>query len=153
MHCHWRLNRQFIMWCAKEVGNEQVIEDPNVSVFNSHRYFFLNVLTRACAEYINLIAETPGAETLDDPIGFLAKADSNLDLAWVCHFAYDAGFFVLDSLQSVRGNDSSTLDLLWREFFGAAHSGTANKTQNVPMAIMCVFLGHGSHTGVAGTLS
>ena len=48
MHCEWRLHRQFIMWCAAVVGNKQVIEDPNVSVFNSHRFFFLNVLTRAC---------------------------------------------------------------------------------------------------------
>ena len=141
MHCHWRLNRQFIMWCANVVENKQVIEDPNVSVFNTHRYFFLNVLTRACAEYINFIAGTAGAETVDDPVGFVAKADSNLDFAWVCHFAYDAGFFILDFLQSVRGNESRTLDLLWREFFASAHSGTANKTQYVPMAIMRVFWG------------
>ena len=141
MHCEWRLHRQFIMWCAQEVENKQVIEDPNVSVFNVHRFFFLNVLTRACAEYINFVAKLPGAEDLSDPVAFLAKAESNRDFAWVCHFANDAGFFVLDFLQSVRGNDSKKLDLLWREFFPSAHSGTANKTQYVPMAIMRVFWG------------
>lgn len=141
MHCEWRLHRQFIMWCAKQVGNAQVIEDPNVSVFNEHRYFFLNVLTRACAEYLVFIAGTPGAETLDEPLGFLAKADANVNFAWVCHFLFDAGFFVLDFLQAVRANRSHTLDLLWREFFASAHSATANKTQYVPMAIMRVFWG------------
>ena len=141
MHCEWRLHRQFIMWCAQQVGNQQVIEDPNVSVFNVHRFFYLNVLTRACAEYINFVAGLPGAEDLSDPDAFLAKAEANRDFAWVCHFAFDAGFFVLDFLQSVRGNDSKKLDLLWREFFPSAHSGTANKTQYVPMAIMRVFWG------------
>ena len=141
MHCEWRLHRQFIMWCANQVGNKQVIEDPNVSVFNSHRFFFLNVLTRACAEYITFIADTPGAESLDDPVGFLAKSEANLDFAWICHFLFDAGFFVLDFLQSVRANMSHNLDLLWREFFASAHSGTANKTQYVPMSIMRVFWG------------
>jgi hypothetical protein len=141
MHCEWRLHRQFIMWCAAVVGNKQVIEDPNVSVFNSHRFFFLNVLTRACAEYINFVATLPGADDLSDPQSFMAKADKNRDFGWVCHFAHDAGFFVLDFLQSVRGNDSKKLDLLWREFFPSAHSGTANKTQYVPMSIMRVFWG------------
>ena len=141
MHCEWRLHRQFIMWCAGEVNNQQVIEDPNVSVFNEHRFFYLHVLTRACAQYIIFISKTAGAETLDEPIAFLAKSEANIDFAWVCHFLYDAGFFVLDFLQSVRANRSHTLDLLWREFFASAHSGTANKTQYVPMSIMRVFWG------------
>ena len=71
-----------------------------MSVFNVHRYFFLNVLTRACAEYINEIARTPGADDLDDPASFIRKAESNLDFAWICHFAQDAGFLVLDFLQA-----------------------------------------------------
>ena len=141
MHCEWRLHRQFIMWCADVVGNKQVIEDPNVSVFNVHRFFYLNVLTRACAQYINFVAKLPGAEDLGEPRAFMAKAEANRDFAWVCHFAFDAGFFVLDFLQSVRANDSKKLDILWREFFPSAHSGTANKTQYVPMAIMRVFWG------------
>ena len=146
MHGEWRLFKPFIMWCAAQLGNRQVIEDPNVSVFNVHRYFFLNTLTRACAEYINEIARTPGADDLDDPASFIRKADSNLDFAWICHFAHDAGFLVLDFLQAVRGavgnrESSRRLDLLWREFFASAHSSTANKTQYVPMAIMRVFWG------------
>ena len=141
MHCEWRLHRQFIMWCASVVDNKQVIEDPNVSVFNVHRFFFLNVVTRACAEYINFVGALPGAEDVSDPEAFLLKAEANRDFAWVCHFAYDAGFFVLDFLQNVRANESKKLDILWREFFASAHSGTANKTQYVPMSIMRVFWG------------
>ena len=141
MHAEWRLHRQFIMWAAQEVKNRQVVEDPSVSQFNAHRFFFLNVLTRACAEYINFLADSPGAPSFDDPAPILAQAEANVDFAWVCHFLYDAGFFVLDFLQSVRGNESRKLDLLWREFFASAHTGTANKTQYVPMAIMRVFWG------------
>ena len=143
MHAHWRLNRQFLMWCAnvKGVDNKQVVEDPNVSQFNSHRFFFLNVVTRACAEYLNFLADSPGAPSFDEPAPILAKAEANIDFAWVCRFVYDAGFAVLDFLQAVRGNDSKRLDLLWREFFASAHTGTANKTQYVPMSIMRVFWG------------
>ena len=141
MHAEWRLHRQFIMWAAAEVKNEQVVEDPKVSHFNVSRFFFLNVLTRACAEYLNFLAKTPGAPSFDDPIPILAHAEANIDFAWVCHFAYDAGFFALDFLQGVRGNNSHLLDLLWREFFASAHTGTANKTQYVPMSIMRVFWG------------
>ena len=141
MHAQWRLHRQFLMWCAKKLDNPQIIEDPNVSVFNVHRFFFLHVVLRACVEYIREIAATPGSDDLDDPIPFMAKAEANIDFAWVCHFTMDAGFLVLDFLQSVRANDSHKLDLLWREFFASAHSGTANKTQYVPMAIMRVFWG------------
>ena len=87
------------------------------------------------------MADSPGAPSFDDPGPILAHAEANIDLAWVCHFAYDAGFFTLDFLQGVRGNRSHLLDLLWREFFASAHSGTANKTQYVPMSIMRVFWG------------
>ena len=141
MHCQWRLHRQFIMWCATKLENGQILEEPNVSVFNVHRFFFLHVLTRACAKYVLRISETPNADDLDDPVPFIAKAEANVNFAWVVHFLHDAGFFILDFLQSVRGNDSRKLDLLWREFFSAAHTGTANKTQYVQMAIMRVFWG------------
>ena len=141
MHSQWRLHRQFIMWAAQKVDNKQVVEDPTVKQFNSHRYFFLHVLTRACAEYLNFLADSPGAPDFDDPGPILAQAEVNIDFAWICHFAYDAGFFTLDFLQGVRGNESERLDLLWREFFASAHTSTANKTQYVPMSIMRVFWG------------
>ena len=141
MHAYWRLYLRFLMWCARILKNKQVKEDPNVSDFNTHRFFFLNIVTRACAEYVVFISKTAGAPTLDDPHAFLVKAEVNANFAWVTHFLHDAGFFVLDFLQSVRANRSHRLDTLWCEFFASAHSGTANKTQYVPMAIMRVFWG------------
>ena len=39
------------------------------------------------------------------------------------------------------GTESRTLDVLWREFFATARTGTAHKTQYVGMAIMRVFWG------------
>ena len=141
MHAQWRLYIRFLSWCAEITENEQVVNDPNVSVFNAHRYFYLHIVVRACAEYIIFIAGTPGADDLDDPARFIRKAEANADFSWVCHFLYDAGFLVLDFLQAVRANDSHKLDLLWNEFFASAHTGTAHKTQYVPMAIMRVFWG------------
>lgn len=41
----------------------------------------------------------------------------------------------------MRDNNSKGLDELWREFFGAAITGTAHKTQYTQMAIMRVFWG------------
>ena len=52
-----------------------------------------------------------------------------------------AGFFVLDMLKAIRLAKSHHLDLLMREFFGYAHTGTANKTQYTQMVIMRVFWG------------
>ena len=48
---------------------------------------------------------------------------------WLVSFLDNAGFFVLDFLQSVRSFDSKKIDMLWREFFAYGHAGTANKTQ------------------------
>lgn len=141
MHCHWRNYNGLIMWCASKLNNPQMTADPKVSDFNTHRHFFLEVVTLACSEYVLFIASQPGAETLDDPAAFIHKASANMDLAWVCNFLFDAGFHTLEFLQSVRSNDSHKLDLLWREFYASARCDAAHKTQYVPMAIMRVFWG------------
>jgi len=77
----------------------------------------------------------------EDYKSFVAQAERNIDFAWVVHFLYDYGFLLLQFQQSVRGNDSHCLDLLWREFYGFAHNNVANKTQYCPMAIMRVYWG------------
>ena len=89
-----------------------------------------------------LLGQEPRGPQLRRPCPhLLARAEHNINFAWLAHFVYDAGFLVLDFLQAVRGNESRKLDLLWREFFASAHTGTANKTQYVPMSIMRVFWG------------
>ena len=142
MHCQMRLYKALLARLAIELECEdQISMEPDVSKFNVHRFFFLQVVTRACAEYMCELGKTPGADDLDDPVPILAKADNNINFSWVAHFLYDAGFFLLDFLQCVRGNESRKLDVLWREFFAYAHTDTAHKTQYVPMAILRVFWG------------
>ena len=143
MHCQWRLYRPFIMKCAAELGNDQIKEDPGVSDYNVHRFFLLNILMPAAMEYVVEISGSPGADDLDDPVPIMAKAKANVNFDWLLHFLHDCAFFTLDFLQSIRGNDSAKIDILWREFFSSAHTDTANKTQYTGMAIMRVFWGMG----------
>ena len=70
---------------------------------------------------------------------FIRACEQNIDLAWVVHFLYDFAYLVLDFKQGVRANKSIHLDLLWREFFSIGRTGTANKTNYVPMSIMRIF--------------
>ena len=64
-----------------------------------------------------------------------------MDLAWLVHWLYDGAFLVLQWKQSVRSNDSHTLDLLWREFLSLAKTSQAHKTHYAPMAVLRVFWG------------
>ena len=100
MHCCLRLYSPFLRKLAEDVlENPSIKMEPNVSDFNVHRFFFLNMVTRAASEYLVELSRTPGADDLDDPIFILAKADANINLSWLTHFLYDAGFFILDFLQ------------------------------------------------------
>ena len=141
MHCQWRLYRPFIMKCASVVGNNQVKSDPSVSDLNVTRFFLLVVLTRACGEYLLEICRGNPFADWDDPGPFMAKAEANTNFDWLCHFLHDCSFFVLEFLESVRGFESRKIDVLWREFFSAAHTDTAHKTQYVGMAILRTFWG------------
>ena len=131
------------MKCAEVLDNPQIKEDPGVSDYNLHRFFLLNIVMPAAMEYVVEISGTPGADDLDDPGPIMAKAAANVNFDWLIHFLHDCAFFTLDFLQSVRGNDSANIDILWREFFSSAHTDTAHKTQYVGMAIMRVFWGMG----------
>ena len=141
MHSQWRLYRPFIMKCAEEVGNSQVKEDPSVSDLNVSRFFLINILTRACGEYILELCNDPAAEDWDDPKPFMAKAAANINFEWLCHFLHDNAFLCMEFQEGVRGFDSHRLDVLWREFFSSAHTDTAHKTQYVGMSILRVFWG------------
>ena len=130
------------MKCAVVLDNPSIKEDPTVSDYNKHRFFLLCIVTRAAGEYIvELVRDDPAAEDWHDPALFMAKIKDNVNFEWLCHFLEDCAFWVLDFLMSVRGNDSKGLDVLWREFYSAAHTGTAHKTQYVGMAILRVFWG------------
>ena len=63
----------------------------------------------------------------------------NVDLEWLVHFLADFGFLYWDMRQSVRGNASKTIDLIWRECVSFMHTNESHKTQYAPMAIMRIF--------------
>ena len=138
MHAGWRMYIRFIRWCAEALNRPEkaIKDDPLVSDFNSH-FFFLQILTRACAEFMTeLLRDGPG---IDRPDAAMQEADRSPALAWVFHFLYDFAFMVHEFKQGVRASDAPTLDRLWREFFSLGHCGTANKNLYVPMAIMRVW--------------
>lgn len=141
MHGGWRLYRRFIRVCADFVLRDQrgaVLDDINVKAFNIS-LFALYWMTRACSEYVLSLARTAGAVDIDMVPEFIRACEQNIDLAWVVHFLYDFAYLVLDFKQGVRANKSTHLDLLWREFFSIGRTGTANKTNYVPMSIMRIF--------------
>ena len=149
------------MRCAHEIDNVQVKEDPTVSDLNVTRFFQDNIVTRAAAEYILELGCDPSAEPWEDPKAYMAKAAPNVNFEWLTRYLHDAGFFNMEFIDAVRGYESRTIDLLWREFFAAAHTDTAHKTQYVGMAILRVFWGqalvpdldalyHALHTVSAG---
>ena len=140
-HCHWRLYKRFLLRCADEIGNVQVKEDPSVSDLNVTRFFQDSIVTRAAAEYILDLASDPASDTWDDPETYMAKAAPNVNFEWLTHYLHDAGFYNLEFIDAVRGYESHTIDLLWREFFASAHTDTAHKTQYVGMSILRVFWG------------
>jgi hypothetical protein len=139
MHGGWRLYLRLIRQAADQLGmGDWLKDDPLVKHFNSHLYMLWK-LTRAFSEYITILSRTPGAISLDLLANYQAAAEKNIDFAWVFHFLHDYAFLVLDFKQSVRAGESANLDELWSEFFSLGHTGTANKTQYVPMSIMRVW--------------
>ena len=141
MHGGWRLYRRFIRVVADFVLRDQrnaVLDEINVKAFNSS-YFALCWMTRACSEYLLSLARTAGAVDIDMVPEFIRACEQNIDLAWVVHFLYDFAYLVLDFKQGVGANRSTHLDVLWREFFSIGRTGTANKTNYVPMSIMRIF--------------
>ena len=119
MHAGWRLYWPFLCRIAEPdvLDIRSIKQDPNVSDFSFHRFFLFTVV-RACSEFITDLGEDDAAATAFDCVSeYMAKSESNIDFAWVVHFLYDYGFWVLDFLQSVRSNQSERLDVLWREFF------------------------------------
>ena len=142
MHGGWRLFRRFIRVAADAtLGQDRgkaVVDEPTVKLFNTQIYA-LWWMTRACSEYLNMLARSPGAIDIDQVPEFIRTCERNIDLAWVVHFLYDFAYLVLDFKQGVRKCASTHLDLLWREFFATGYTGTANKTNYIPMSIMRVF--------------
>ena len=117
LHAGWRMYLSFIRESMTVLSNPMFKAKPTVEDFN-HSRFLLFILIRACAEYVLEISNSPGGCSYEDYDVFVAHAERNIDFAWVVHFLADYGFLVVQFQQAVRGNDSTTIDLLWREFYG-----------------------------------
>ena len=141
LHAGWRLYLKFIRQAAiATLGHRHkaVADEVTAKLFNTQVYV-LWWMTRACSEYLLMLARSDGAIDFDQVPEFIRACERNIDLAWVVHFLYDFAYLVLDFKQGVRANRSHHLDLLWREFFSTGYTGTAHKTQYIPMAIMRIF--------------
>lgn len=119
----------FVNFSGTLLKNGQVVEKPTIANHFHGLEKHLFTLMRACSEYLNEIAATPDGESIDFPEEFMEKAERNIDLAWLVHFLYDYAFLYLDLRQSIRGNCSKKIDLLWREFVPFARLSIAHKTQ------------------------
>ena len=142
LHAVFRLFKPVIKVAASVMQDTSVSEDPhNVKEFN-RAYFLLCKITRAFSEYLLSLRDAPDLEFPDE---YIRLAESNIDLAWIVHFLYDGAFLVLALKACVRGNGSTRIDLLYREFLGLALTGTANKTQYSQMSILRVFWAQAMH--------
>ena len=145
LHGDWRIWWPFIMKAAEVVQNKQVVADPNVTEFNQSEHF-LRILTQACAEFVVEISRT--GTTYRIPSTFLKDADANLSFAYVCQFLYLFGFKFKQMRDSVRINDSHTLDLIWRENLASAKAATKHgtegehgKTNYAAMSVVLIYWG------------
>lgn len=145
LHGDWRIWWPLIQRAAAVVNNKQVVADPSVSEFNESEHF-VRILTTACAEYVLEISQT-GTSFHACSI-FLKDADANLSFAYVCQFLFLFGFKFKQMRDSVRTNDSATLDKIWRENLASAraatkHGGTdePGKTNYALMSVVLVYWG------------
>ena len=145
MHGDWRIWWPFLEAAAKIVNNKQIVADPNVSEFNASEHF-LRILTEACSRYVVEISRT--GTSYRNVSTFLRDADANLSFAYVCQFLYLFAFKFKQMRNSVRTNDSTKLDLIWRENLASAraaskHGGTSEqgKTNYATMSVVAVYWG------------
>ena len=148
LHGDWRIWWPLIEKAAAVLNNKQVKPDPNVSDFNESEHF-LRILTHACSLYVLEISRTGTTYRLAPQ--FLAAADGNLSFAYVCQFLYLNAFKFRQMRDSVRTNDSKTLDLIWRENLASARAAkkhnavgeatSAGKTNYALMSVILVYWG------------
>ena len=121
---------------ARIVGNNQVVEDPEVSVFNEHEHF-LRICVRACAKYVVEISATGSDYHI--PANFLLAADANLSFAYICQFLFLYGFMFLQMRDAIRQNQSAILYLIWCENLATARA--SGKSNYSVMSVIRIYWG------------
>ena len=148
LHGEWRLWWPLLERANTILGNhnKQVVADPTISQFNECEHF-VRILTRAFSEYVVEISLTGNDYRAVDT--FLREAEQNLSFAYICQFLYLFAFKFRQLRDSVRTNDSVTLDRIWRENLGAARAATKDglqrdgggKTNYSTMSVVHVYWG------------
>ena len=133
----WRPYSALLVGIMTAIGHRELKADFSVSDFNDYD-FAICILIEGVAKYL-IELEASGAPPLAAMGPFMAACATNIDLEWLSHFLCDFGFLYWDMRQSVRGNDSKTIDLIWRECVSFMHIDESHKTQYAPMAIMRIF--------------
>ena len=119
------------MHCMSVLNNNQVPEDPKVQDHNAMQHA-LQIIIRACAEYVLDMCDAPGGPPVDDIDNILRHSARNIDFDYLVHFLFDGGFLMLQFKQAVRANRADRLDICWREFLSIGRTSAAHKTKCVP---------------------
>ena len=136
-HMGWRPYSPLLLGIICAIGHRELKADFTVSDFNDYDYG-LCILIEGVSEYF-IALEASGGPPLMLMVAFMLACSVNTDLEWLSHFLADYGFLYWDLRQSVRGNRSSAIDLIWRECVSFMHIDESHKTQYAPMAIMRIF--------------
>ena len=138
-HMNHRRFRPLLVKIAEKLNFTAFRWEPTIHKDMNTEEWLIMISTRAIAEWVIDFCKTQGAVPYSNSVAFFREIEHNLDTAWCVHFLYSFGFAYLQFKQSVRCNDSDTLDLLWMEFLWGGRDVEANKTKYGPMAIMRVY--------------
>ena len=136
-HMGWRPYWPLIGDILRAIGHRECKSDWDMSSFNDYDHAACILLEGITKYFIHL--EANGGPALDNRSNFATACSANVDLEWLQHCVDDWLFLYWDLRQSVRENNSASIDLAWREAVSFMHTSESNKTQYAPMAILRVF--------------
>ena len=120
LHMGWRPYSPLLLPIMTAIGHSELKADFSVSDFNDYD-FGICILIEGIAQYF-IELEASGGPPLALLVPFMAACAVNIDLEWLSMFLQDFGFMYWDMRQSVRSNDSATIDLIWREAVRLLHA-------------------------------
>jgi hypothetical protein len=138
LHMGWRPYYPLLGGILTAIGHLECKKDFSVSDYNDHDHA-MAILIEGVAQYFMLLDSQGGGHPLSMVSIFLGAVAANTDLEWLAHFLHDFGFLYWEMRQSVRSNDSTQIDLIWRECISFMHTDISHKTQYAPMAIMRIY--------------
>ena len=137
-HMGWRPYYPLLGGLLHACGHSECKADWTVASFNDYDHAMC-ILIEGIAKYFIHLDASGGGPDLDDMDAVLEFCKQSIDLAWLSYFLSDFGYLYWYFRQSIRSNDSETIDLTWRECISFMHTSESNKTQYAPMAIMRVY--------------